>query len=305
MPRCAAFGGDYIIGIWDHPNLHFHRIDITDHAEVDVHLAEYSPWAIVDLAAIGGDPGCKREPEFATRTNWEASKHLIDSACEASVERFVFASTCGNYETMADPNDFVRETSPLAPVSPYAELKVKFEDYFLHEIERTDSFTPTSLRFATVYGLSHRMRFDLTDNEFTKEVALGRTLEIFGEQFRRRYYHVREFSRAITSVLDIDRERVVYDVFNVGDTDQNFTKRMIATGLLRQIPDAKIVYVTKNEDLRDYRVNLDKIKSRLGFEISRTVPEGVTEVRDPVQLNVIQDPDEQRFFNIPHPDPDA
>ena len=91
---------------------------------------------------------------------------------------------------MDNPKDYVDEDSKLAPVSLYAELKVKFEKYMLSEMKRTDEFSPTSLRFSTVYGLSSRMRFDLTVNEFTKDLALGKELIIFGEQFWRPYCHL-------------------------------------------------------------------------------------------------------------------
>ena len=83
----------------------------------------------------------------------------------------------------------------MDPVSLYAELKVKFENVILNEIKKKNNFCPTSLRFATAYGISPRMRFDLTINEFTKELALGRTLEIFGEQLWRPYCHVYDLGR--------------------------------------------------------------------------------------------------------------
>lgn len=298
------YGGESVLGIWDHPRFTFRRLDITEHAAVDACLAEIRPWAVVHLAAIVGDPACKREPELATAINWEASKHLISASREAGTERFIFASTCSNYGKMGDSGGFVDEKSPLAPVSLYAELKVRFETYLLREIERSDEFAPTALRFATVYGLSHRMRFDLTVNEFTKELALGRTLKIFGEQFWRPYCHVRDFSRAMLAVLEAEPEDVAYDVFNVGDTDENYTKKMIAEHLQRLIESGRIEYVRKDEDPRDYRVNSDKIRDTLGFQISRTVPEGIAEVRDLVQLKVIGEPDDQRYYNIPHTLPD-
>jgi nucleoside-diphosphate-sugar epimerase len=144
------------------------------------------------------------------------------------------------------------------------------------------------------------MRFDLTVNEFTKEIASGKELEIYGEQFWRPYCHVRDFSRAFLAVLEAPRDKVAYDVFNVGDTNENYTKKMIATEILKQIPDGQIKYVQKNEDPRDYRVSFEKIKSRLGFTVSKTVPEGIREIRDIVTLGIIPDPEAQRYYNIPH-----
>ena len=199
---------------------------------------------------------------------------------------------------MDDTNDFVYETSPLAPVSLYAELKVEFEDLLLNNIPKKDSFSPTALRFSTVFGMSPRMRFDLTVNEFTKELALGRELKVFGEQFWRPYCHVNDFSRAILAVLAAD-EIAAYNMYNVGDTSQNYTKKMIVEELLKQIPDGRVLYVHKDEDPRNYKVNFDKIKNELGFKISKTVPEGIREILSGIRTGVISNPDDQSYYNIP------
>ena len=291
------FGGESLVDVWRHERFSFHKCDITDFASVDQILQRGRVDGIIHLAAIVGDPACKKEPEQATAINWNASVHLLEAARKAKVARFVFASTCSNYGKMADPDGYVTETSPLSPVSLYAELKVKFENLIMHEIPKSDDFAPTSLRFATVYGLSPRMRFDLTVNEFTKSVALGEELVVFGEQFWRPYCHVTEFSRAIQAVLAAPRQRVAYDVFNVGSTTENYTKRMIAEELRRQIPGARVRYVAKTEDPRDYRVDFSKIESTLGFKPIMTVPDGIREVREVLQLGVITEPNHQRYYN--------
>lgn len=297
---CLKFGGESLIDIWHEPNFIFYNCDINDHDKFSVILEKYKFDAVVHLAAIVGDPACKREHELATQTNWESSKWLVDKAKELGIQKFVFASTCSNYGKMSSSSEYVREDSPLAPVSHYAELKVKFENYLLHETDKTDKFCPTSLRFATVYGVSPRMRFDLTVNEFTKDVALGKELLVFGEQFWRPYCHVKDFSRAFLTILQADSEKVAHEVFNVGATHENYTKQMIVDEIQKQIPEAKIKYVHKEEDPRDYRVNFDKIYNNFEFTVSKTVSEGISEVRLIVQQRVIQDPEDQRYYNIPH-----
>ncbi len=293
-----SFGGESLIDVWRHERFTFRRCDITDFAAVDRAMAESAPLdGVIHLAAIVGDPACRNEPELARATNWDAAVHLLEATRAAGVPRFVFASTCSNYGRMSDSAAYVTETSPLAPVSLYAELKVQFENMLLNEIPKTDDFAPTSLRFSTVYGLSPRMRFDLTVNEFTKCLALGEELVVFGEQFWRPYCHVSEFSRAIRTVLAAPPEKVAYDVFNVGNTAENYTKGMIVEELRRQIPDARVRYVQKDEDPRDYRVDFTKIKDVLGFETLVTVPDGIREVRDVLQLGLITDPDDRRYYN--------
>ena len=296
------FGGESLIDIWQQPNFIFHKCDINDYDSFDRILDKYNFDAVIHLAAIVGDPACKVEFDLATMTNWESSKRLVDKSIELGVSKFIFASTCSNYGKMSDPTAYVNEESTLAPVSHYAKLKVKFENYLLNEIGKTDNFCPTALRFATVYGVSSRMRFDLTVNEFTKELALGRELLIFGEQFWRPYCHVKDFSRAFMTVLAASYDKVAYDVFNVGSTEENYTKQMLVDEIKKQIPVAQIKYVRKNEDPRDYRANFGKIKNVLGFSVSKTVPDGIREVKDIVSMGVIQDPDNQRYYNIPHKD---
>ncbi|MBF0176650.1 MAG: NAD(P)-dependent oxidoreductase [Magnetococcales bacterium] len=293
------FGGEALLDIWGTPGLTFHKVDITDFAAVDqVMQQEQGLHAVVHLAAIVGDPACRLEPELTQRTNWEAAVHLLERAKAQHIPRFIFASTCSNYGKMDSAETHVRETSPLAPVSLYAELKVKFENHLLHG-ERLPGFAPTSLRFATVYGISHRMRFDLTVNEFTKELALGKPLVVFGEQFWRPYCHVADFSRAMLTVLEAPMDRVAYDVFNVGDTSENYTKGMLLDLLLKVFPQAQIKRVETKEDPRDYRVDFTKITQSLGFRISRTVPQGIQEIKDVVELGVIPDPEHPKYYNTP------
>ena len=294
------FGGDSLLGIWHNKNFTFYNCDINDNEKLDKILLENNFDAIIHLAAIVGDPACKLYSNLAIKTNWDTSKWLIDRCKELGVSKFIFASTCSNYGKMDDPKDYVDENSRLAPVSLYAELKVKFEKYMLSEMNKDTKFSPTSLRFSTVYGISPRMRFDLTVNEFTKDLTLGKELVVFGEQFWRPYCHVKDISNAFITVLKSEKEKVAYNVFNVGDTDENYTKQMLVNEIKKVLPDSKIKYVKKDDDPRDYRVNCDKIKKELDFKISMTVPDGIMEIKRVIQENLIKDPEDQKYYNIPH-----
>jgi nucleoside-diphosphate-sugar epimerase len=294
------FGGSSLLGVINHPGFTFFHCDIIDFHSLKEILCTEKPDAVIHLAAIVGDPACSLYPEKARQINWEASRWLADTCKGVGINRFIFASTCSNYGKMDGSGNYVSEKSPLAPVSLYAELKVKFEDYLLNEIKKDDGFSPTALRFSTVYGLSPRMRFDLTVNEFTKELFLSKELVVFGEQFWRPYCHVKDFARAFEAVLNSPKEKVAYEVFNVGDTKENYTKKMIVDSITEVLPKSAIKYVKKTEDPRDYRVNFDKIKNSLGFEISRRVPDGIREIVRALSLKVITDPEEQIYYNIPH-----
>ena len=294
------FGGESLLDIWHNKNFTFYKCDINDSQKLDEVFLKNNFDGVIHLAAIVGDPACKINSDLAIKTNFESSKNLLEKSKNSEVSKFIFASTCSNYGKMDDPEAYVDENSKLAPVSLYAELKVKFEKYMLGEMKKLDGFSPTSLRFSTVYGLSPRMRFDLTVNEFTKNLALGKELIIFGEQFWRPYCHVKDFSNAFITVLNSPDEKVAYNVFNVGDTKENYTKQMIVNEIKKVLPNSKIKYVKKNEDPRDYRVNCDKIKNELGFKISMTVPDGIKEIKRVIQENLIQDPEDQKYYNIPH-----
>jgi nucleoside-diphosphate-sugar epimerase len=294
------FGGESLLSIFHNKNFTFINCDINDYEALEIIFSKNNFDAVIHLAAIVGDPACKLYSDLAIKTNWESSRWLINKSKDAGVSKFIFASTCSNYGKMDDPAAYVDENSKLAPVSLYAELKVKFEKYMLTEMEKIDGFSPTSLRFSTVFGLSPRMRFDLTVNEFTKDLSLGKELIIFGEQFWRPYCHVKDFSNAFMTVLNSPDEKVRYNVFNVGDTNENYTKQMLVNEIKKVLPNSKIKYVKKNDDPRDYRVNCDKIKNELGFKISMTVPDGIKEIKRVIQEKLIQDPENQKYYNIPH-----
>jgi len=294
------FGGESLLDIWHNNNFTFIKCDINDWTAFDNILQKNQFDAVIHLAAIVGDPACRMNSDLALQTNWKSTKWLLDKSIEIGIKKFIFSSTCSNYGKMENSDSYVDEESNLAPVSLYAELKVKFENYMLTEIKKHADFCPTSLRFSTVYGLSPRMRFDLTVNEFTKDLALGKELTIFGEKFWRPYCHVKDFSNAFITVLRAENIKVAYNVFNVGDTSENYTKQMIVDEIIKVIPEAKINYVEKNEDPRDYRVNSDKIKRELGFKITMRVIDGIEEVKRMIQEGVIANPEDQRYYNIPH-----
>lgn len=252
---------------------------------------------VAHLAAIVGDPACSKFSDEAKEVNWAASVSFFEKAEEAGIERFVFASTCSNYGKMADPNSFVDENSELRPVSLYAELKVKFENFLLNE-NKGSRMCATALRFSTVYGFSPRIRFDLTVNEFTRNVCLTGEQEIWGPQFNRPYCHVDDLARSVMLVFDSPVEKVRANVFNVGDTTENYSKRMLMEEIQKHIPEAKAIYVEKTEDPRDYRVNCDKINKELGFVITKRVPDGIREIIKLIQSGIITDPYSQKFKNI-------
>jgi nucleoside-diphosphate-sugar epimerase len=135
-------------------------------------------------------------------------------------------------------------------------------------------------------------------NEFAREVAEGKELIIFGEQFWRPYCHVNDLARSVILVLESETAKTAFEVFNVGDTTENYQKKMIADELLKLVPQAKMKFVQKTEDPRDYRVNFDKIENILGFRITKRVPDGLKEILGTIKNNFYLNLNDEKFKNI-------
>jgi nucleoside-diphosphate-sugar epimerase len=253
--------------------------------------------AVVHLAAIVGDPACARDPEFSHAVNVEGSRGVVADARELGVERLVFASTCSNYGRMADPTVPIDETSELAPVSLYAEQKVGIEQALLNG-QAGGELSVTCLRFATVYGVGPRMRFDLTVNEFTRDLWAGRKLDVFGELFWRPYIHVHDAARAVALVLRSGPASVSGEVFNAGHSDENYRKLDLVELITGRLGRGDVEYVHKAEDPRDYKVSFEKIRAQLGFEPLHRVPDGIDEIVEALERERFGDPFDGRYSNI-------
>jgi nucleoside-diphosphate-sugar epimerase len=274
-----AMGAEVLIG------------DVRDAADRAAALAGAD--ALVHLAAIVGDPACARDPEAAAETNVDATLALIDDARRTGTGRIVFASTCSNYGRSADPTVALDETAPLAPVSLYASQKVAIEKRLL-----SGEAPATCLRFATVYGSGRRMRFDLTVNEFTRDLWADRPLEVFGEQFWRPYVHVADAARGVALVLSKPATAVLGRVFNVGHSDENYTKKHLAEHITGRLGRGEVSYVHRDEDPRDYRVSFARIRDELGYEPLMRVPDGIDEIIEGLEEERYGDPFSPAFSNI-------
>lgn len=269
------------------------RADVRD-ADARRRLLEGAD-AVVHLAAVVGDPACALDPETSNEVNVEGSAALAADARAAGVRRFVFASTCSNYGRMSDPTVPVDEGGELAPVSLYAEQKVGIETGLL---AADDPMEVTCLRFATVYGAAPRMRFDLTVNEFTRDLWAGRALEVFGEQFWRPYVHARDAARGIRTALEAPSEAVAGEVYNVGHSDENYRKLDLVELITDVLGRGEVSYVHRDEDPRDYKVSFEKVRERLGFEPQLRVRDGIVEIVEGLEADRFGDPFDARYSNL-------
>ena len=231
---------------------------------------------IVILAGLVGDPITKKYPLESENINYLAIKNFIDKCNGKKIEKIIFISTCSNYGIVKS-NVLADENTKLKPVSSYAKHKVEIEKYILSLKNQID-YSPTILRFATAFGLSPRMRFDLTINQFTREILEGKNLKIYDPDTWRPYCHVVDFARLIAKVILCEKDKTNFEIFNVGSDENNFTKRQILDQIVKTIPSKNFTFVKGDLDPRDYRVNFSKIKRVLNFEVRYSVQDGINEI---------------------------
>lgn len=240
--------------------------------------------SVILLAGLVGDPITKKYPKESALINDKGVKNVIDICAKLNTNKFIFISTCSNYGLIRN-NILADENFELNPLSHYAKSKVDAEKYLLSMKGKTE-MSPTILRFATAFGFSPRMRFDLTINEFTYHLSMGNELEVYDVNTWRPYCHVQDFSRLIKIVLNEKKENISFEVFNAGGDTNNATKKMVVELILGKVSEAKIKYQTQGNDPRNYRVSFKKVKTILGFEPIYTIEDGVDEILDSIKQDI-------------------
>jgi nucleoside-diphosphate-sugar epimerase len=293
------FGGESLLGFLHHPNFHFVKTNVTDPRAIrDNVRGEWPvPQAIVHLAAIVGFPACQAVGrQVAWRYNVEATKMVFEQAADLGVGRCVFASTYSNYGLSKDGKP-VTEESPLNPQSLYAETKIAAEEYLLSQKDAPTA--PLSFRFATLYGISPRTRFDLIVNQFVLEAFSKRELIIYQRGYSRSFVHVRDTVRGIIMGLEAPEETIRGQVFNLGTPEGNYTKDEIVGLVLKRMPETVVQYkdLTFGGDMRDITVSFEKIRRVLGFDTTLTVDDGIREILNALKTEIIRDPTDERYRN--------
>jgi nucleoside-diphosphate-sugar epimerase len=244
------------------------KCDITNDKEIK-ELSQYLDCdVIINLAAIVGDPECDKDKREATTTNCLGVMNLYNNFCKNKGVKYIQASTCSVYGIS---EEICHEENKLNPISLYADTKYLDESYLLLKLPNV-----VILRFATAFGWSPNMRYDLTVNEFVKTLLDHERLEIYDQNTWRPYCHVKDIARAILKCIEKD----VSGVYNVGDDRNNYTKKMIADEIAgcKSSIFPNISYINKGNDKRDYIVSFEKIKKELGFEAEYLIKDGIKEI---------------------------
>lgn len=293
------FGGESIVPFLHHPNFNFIKADVTEPRVVrDASKREWEkPDAIVHLAAIVGFPACQAVgKQVAWKYNFEATKTVFEQASDLGVERFVFASTYSNYG-LSENGKPVTEESSLNPQSLYAETKIAAEEFLLSQKNATCA--PLLFRFATLYGISPRTRFDLIVNQFVLEAFTKRELIIYQRGYSRSFVHIRDVVRGVIMGLEAEQSKIRGQVFNLGTDNGNYTKSEIVNLILKRMPETVVEYkdLTFGGDMRDITVSFEKIKRVLGFDTTFDVDDGVREVLFALKSGLIRNPTDDRYRN--------
>ena len=285
------YGTEPIEPVLDHPNLELVKADFQSMSSVFQAMQGIN--TVIHLGAIVGDPACELDRGLTIELNSMSVRMIAEVARIMKIERFVFASTCSVYGASDEVLD---ERSGLSPVSLYAESKILSEKILTNMADEV--FAPVILRFGTIYGFSGRTRFDLVINLLTAKAIVDGQITVFGGDQWRPFVHVEDAALAITRVLEAPLPVVSNQVFNVGSNEQNYTIQQVAEIIHRLVPTAELINMGSETDLRNYRVNFDKLRNYLEFAHRWTVEEGVQQVIDMILSGKIQDYRDPKYSNV-------
>jgi nucleoside-diphosphate-sugar epimerase len=249
------------------PNFNFIRGDICDETVVSSLLSKFD--IIFPLAAIVGAPACKASQAVTRMVNYDAPMMMIKKLSRS--QKVIFPTTNSGYG-VGEKDKFCTEETPLRPISEYGKAKVEVEKALL------DRGNAVTLRLATVFGVSPRMRIDLLVNDFVHRAFKDKFIVLFEEHFRRNFIHIRDVAGAFIFGLD-NYEKMQGQSFNVGLNSANLSKLELCEKIKEHVPDFYIHCspVGQDPDKRDYIVSNEKIES-LGFRPAYTLDDGIEEM---------------------------
>jgi nucleoside-diphosphate-sugar epimerase len=254
--------------------------------------------AVVHMAALSNDPLGSLAPEITYDINHHASTRLATLAKEAGVRRFAYASTCSVYGAQSG-DDLVDEDAPLKPVTPYAISKVRVEDDLVNLAD--SDFVPFSLRNATAFGFSPRLRADIVLNNLVgRAILTGRVTVLSDGTPWRPLAHAEDIAGAVVAGLAAPADVVRARAFNVGTEKNNRTVAEIAQAVVEAVPGAELEITGEaGNDPRSYRVDFSRARKELDFEASWTIPDGAAQLaKEYTERGLTQDAFDNSFTRL-------
>jgi nucleoside-diphosphate-sugar epimerase len=261
------YGQHSLFHLCSNPDFNFVRGDARDEHLMKRLIKDAD--VLIPLAALLGAPVCDRDPWTAWSVNYEAVKLL--NKLRSPAQLVVFATTNSGYGTQSGELECTEDT-PLEPISIYGKTKVEAEKELLN------SDNVISLRLATVFGMSPRMRLDLLVNTFVHEAVKRRYVVIFERHFKRNYVHIRDVADCMTYCID-HRKEMIGKPYNVGLDSANLSKEELALEIKKIVPDFYIHFseIGSDPDKRNYIVSNARL-ARAGFVARRDLQQGIREL---------------------------
>jgi nucleoside-diphosphate-sugar epimerase len=256
------FGNNGCKNLEGNPLYNFVKGDVRDYEKLKPIVIDND--VVIHMAAYVGEPVCKQNVDSVYHVNTESTKFICDLCNENDIQ-FIFLSTCSNY---GKNNNLVNELSPLNALGLYSDSKIKAEN---HIIEKSSN--SLILRCSTLFGVSNRMRYDLTINQFLYEIRTKNLISVFGEDAWRPYIHIEDACEVIIKSM----EKKLIGVYNVGDESFNFTKKQIIE-ILKNFGLKFEVEHVKWDDPRDYKVDFSKLHSKIDFKIKYNINDGILQI---------------------------
>jgi nucleoside-diphosphate-sugar epimerase len=278
-------GPEAISQFYDKEDFIFVNGDITDKEDLEVAFS-YLPDHVIHLAGIVGNPACNKDLERSFKVNATGARLLAELCLENGVKHLVNASTCSIYGNQLGVVD---EKGAEIPCDFYGQTKLSSERLI-------DKILPkemvTHVRYATAYGLSKRMRFDLVVNTFCLKAVLNNKLTVFGNgEQRRPFTHCNDLARSAVFLM----ENKLSGIYNI--VGQNYKIKDLALLLKRKMPDLEVNFETQMEDWRDYEVKNDKILAT-GFKFNYTVEQGVDEILSFIDKDNPEEYLKRKYYNV-------
>jgi len=251
--------------------------------------------AIVHMAELSNDPTGQLAPNITYDINHKGSVRLAELAKQAGVKRFIYMSSCSVYGVASEGD--VTETTPVNPQTAYAECKALVERDVSQLAE--DNFSPTFMRNATAFGASPRMRFDIVLNNLSGLAWTTKEIKMISDGTPwRPLVHALDIAKALLCVLEAPRDVVHNQIFNVGDTANNYQVKQIAEIVAEVFTGCQVSFGEKGSDNRSYRVSFEKINTQLpGFKCEWDARRGAQQLFDVFsQIDMTQEVFEYRGF---------
>ena len=261
------FNQQSLLNCCNNKNLTIIRSDVRNKDNLLKHVVLND--CIIPLACLTGAPICNKDPFSAKQINYDHIKNITD--IKSKDQMLIFPCSNSGYG-VGQADVFCDENTPMKPVSLYGKLKVEIDKILL---DRGDCIT---FRFATIFGISPRMRLDLLVNDFTYRALIDKTVVLFESHFKRNYLHVRDASKAFIHTID-HYEKMVGEPFNVGLSEANLSKKELCDEIKKEINDFQYVTseIGKDPDQRNYVISNEKIEAT-GFTTSHSISDGIKEL---------------------------